>query len=46
MGVEFSGTIVKLDVSGKNGSLKSSNGEDWKEGDEVFGLAYGVSGAT
>ncbi|KAJ9123835.1 hypothetical protein QFC24_003612 [Naganishia onofrii] len=39
MGVEFSGEIVKT----SDGELKSYNGEQWKEGDEVFGLAYGVS---
>jgi NADPH:quinone reductase-like Zn-dependent oxidoreductase len=40
MGVEFSGEIVQL---GQGGDQKSSNGSSWKEGDEVFGLAYGVS---
>ena len=38
MGVEFSGEIVSMPEQG----LKSFNGEEWKEGDEVFGLAYGV----
>lgn len=38
MGVEFSGEIVKMKEEG----LKSYNGEEWKDGDEVFGLAYGV----
>jgi NADPH:quinone reductase-like Zn-dependent oxidoreductase len=38
MGVEFSGEIVSMNEKG----LKSFNGEEWKEGDEVFGLAYGV----
>ncbi|KAJ9123092.1 hypothetical protein QFC22_001282 [Naganishia vaughanmartiniae] len=37
MGVEFSGEIVKTSA----GELKSYNGEEWKQGDEVFGLAYG-----
>lgn len=39
MGVEFSGEIVKMKEEG----LKSYNGEEWKDGDHVFGLAYGVS---
>lgn len=38
MGVEFSGEIVSMKESG----LKSFNGEEWKQGDQVFGLAYGV----
>lgn len=38
MGVEFSGEIVKM----KEDGLKSYNGEEWKDGDQVFGLAYGV----
>jgi hypothetical protein len=38
MGVEFSGEIVSMNEKG----LKSFNGEEWNEGDEVFGLAYGV----
>lgn len=33
LGVEFSGTVVQL----------GSNVNDWKEGDEVLGLASGVS---
>ncbi|KAI5455555.1 hypothetical protein NCC49_000362 [Naganishia albida] len=37
MGVEFSGEIVKMKEEG----LKSYNGEEWKDGDHVFGLAYG-----
>ena len=38
MGVEFSGEIVSMPEQG----LKSFNGEEWKQGDQVFGLAYGV----
>jgi putative PIG3 family NAD(P)H quinone oxidoreductase len=37
MGVEFSGEVVKMNEQG----LKSYNGEEWKDGDHVFGLAYG-----
>lgn len=33
MGVEFAGTVTKLGAGAKK----------FKEGDEVFGLAYGVS---
>lgn len=38
MGVEFAGEVVKLDEAGG----ESANGERWKLGDEVVGLAYGV----
>ena len=38
MGVEFAGEIVKLGQE-----EKSENGDKWKLGDEVLGLAYGVS---
>jgi len=37
MGVEFAGEIVKLGQE-----EKSENGDKWKIGDEVLGLAYGV----
>ena len=36
LGVEFSGVIEELGEGGEEGG----KGE-WKEGDEVFGLAYG-----
>jgi NADPH:quinone reductase-like Zn-dependent oxidoreductase len=39
MGVEFAGEVVKLH---EEGGEKSENGDKWKIGDEVLGLAYGV----
>lgn len=39
MGVEFSGVIVKLGPGSEDSS--KAEGESYKVGDEVFGLAYG-----
>ena len=39
MGVEFAGEVVKMH---EDGGDKSENGEKWKLGDQVVGLAYGV----
>jgi hypothetical protein len=46
MGVEFAGEVVKLhgrSKESKEAGNESENGEKWKLGDEVVGLAYGVS---
>lgn len=46
MGVEFAGEVVKLhgdSKESKQAGNESENGEKWKLGDEVVGLAYGVS---
>jgi NADPH:quinone reductase-like Zn-dependent oxidoreductase len=46
MGVEFAGEVVKLhggSKESKEAGIESENGEKWKLGDEVVGLAYGVS---
>ncbi|KAH8089448.1 hypothetical protein HD553DRAFT_92099 [Filobasidium floriforme] len=44
MGVEFAGEVVKLhgdSEESKEAGNESENGEKWKLGDEVVGLAYG-----